>query len=166
MQANCSICLENIGIGNSVITECGHSFHANCLMKNVAFNGFGCPYCRTVMAKVPTEDSESVESESDESELEEYILRGFRFFTNNLNSDDHDSNDILHEISENELDIKPTIEYITEKLIEQGVTMQDFVKAMLKDIREYEEFEEEYDLIDDELFEKVRNTILIYQANS
>ena len=164
MQANCSICLEDIGTGNSVITECGHPFHANCLMQNVAFNGFGCPYCRTIMANVPAEYSESVESESDD--LEEYILRGFRFFDNQLNGEQHTLEDIREELNYTGSDVKPTIEEITEKIIEDGVTIQHFVKAMLKDIREYEEDEEEYDRLDDELFEKIRNVVIQYQLTA
>lgn len=44
----CSICLEIINKNyNKVITNCGHTFHCICLMKNVSINGFACPYCRT-----------------------------------------------------------------------------------------------------------------------
>ena len=44
----CPICMIEIdGTNNRVTTECGHAFHTKCLLSNVAFNGFGCPYCRT-----------------------------------------------------------------------------------------------------------------------
>jgi hypothetical protein len=36
---------------NKLTTECGHTFHTSCLMTNIAKNGFGCPYCRTLMAE-------------------------------------------------------------------------------------------------------------------
>ena len=60
-KTECVICYEEINDGkcNSVVTECGHKFHTNCLMKNVAFNGFGCPYCRTKMAEKQADDSDS-----------------------------------------------------------------------------------------------------------
>ena len=47
LDCECSICLENIdGVSNKVVTDCGHTFHCKCLMTNVSFNGFGCPFCR------------------------------------------------------------------------------------------------------------------------
>ena len=55
---SCPICMDDIVNNvNCVTTECGHCFHASCLMTNVAHNGFGCPYCRTVMAE-DQEDSD------------------------------------------------------------------------------------------------------------
>jgi Ring finger domain len=49
-NVECPICFDTIGVQNNVTTECGHKFHASCLMKNVSVNGFGCPCCRAVMA--------------------------------------------------------------------------------------------------------------------
>ncbi len=61
----CPICMDNIDSkANTVITECGHSFHCSCLMKNTVHNGFGCPYCRTTMAEEP-EFSEEDDDEDD-----------------------------------------------------------------------------------------------------
>ena len=56
----CPICMDCIEstTNNCVTTECGHCFHTNCLMKSVAHNGFGCPYCRTAMAEQPEEDDD------------------------------------------------------------------------------------------------------------
>lgn len=165
MQANCPICLEDVGTTNCVITECGHSFHSSCLMKNVAYNGFGCPYCRAAMANDPDEDETD---DSDETEdYEDYLLRGFRFFHNNLNEEEHDMDDRVDELAIERPDIKPTTEYISGKLIESGITIEHFVKAMLKDVNEYENEEDEYDELDDQLFEKIRGIIINYQvANS
>lgn len=160
MQANCPICLEDIGAENCVLTECGHSFHTNCLMKNVAFNGFGCPYCRTAMAEEQEEYEEYEEYEEDD----DYALRGFRFFNNLLNDDLHDLEDLVDELSDSDVALKPTTSEIVENLVDQGVTMEDFVKAMLSQVREYEDTEEEYSRIDNELFQKIRTVIIAYQA--
>jgi hypothetical protein len=50
---DCPICLEKIEsfTKNYVTTECGHCFHTSCLMASVSHTGFGCPCCRTSMAK-------------------------------------------------------------------------------------------------------------------
>ena len=46
----CSICFDVINAStNSVVTNCGHSFHCLCIMNNIAHNGrngLRCPYCR------------------------------------------------------------------------------------------------------------------------
>ncbi len=44
-QLTCSICLINIdnNSNNIIKTECNHTFHSNCFLQNVAFNGFDCP---------------------------------------------------------------------------------------------------------------------------
>ena len=169
MQANCPICFETVGTTNCVVTECGHTFHSNCLMRNVAYNGFGCPYCRTEMATVP-KDEESDDSEyeetnetEDDTDEETHLLRGLRFFNNHLNGEPHDINDIRDELNYYRLDVKPTIDQIAEKIMEDGVTIKDFIKAMLKDVNEYEEYEDEYDNLDEELFEKLCNVIVQYQ---
>jgi len=61
----CPICYDPIEqTRNCITTECGHQFHAACLMKNVCINGFSCPSCRAQMV------SEDVtESEDDSSHL-------------------------------------------------------------------------------------------------
>lgn len=72
LKDKCPICMEEIeSEKNRVITDCGHAFHCSCLMQNAAYNGFGCPYCRSTMAIEPLEeDDESDETESFEDDWE------------------------------------------------------------------------------------------------
>jgi hypothetical protein len=169
----CSICMDDIDFKNNCITtECGHSFHASCLMRNVAHNGFGCPYCRNTLAEA-VEDSDSEYSEEEEVEVfDDYALRGLRFFTNNLEGNEHEQEDVEEEAEDLALDaeaveveqvIKPSPAFITQKLVEQGVTMEMLVKALLKDHDEYDAEEEEFVRIDDELFGDLRIIISNYQ---
>ena len=169
----CPICMDDIEINrNCVTTECGHCFHASCLMTSVAHNGFGCPYCRTAMAEAPEEDEET-EYETDDEEEDEVdpledndMLRGFRFFFNNVNGDAHDEDDVEEEVANEEAErayqeqqvdiVKPSAAFITEKLVEQGVTMEQLIKALLKDHEEYDAEEEEALRLDDEIFGKMR----------
>jgi len=75
LDCECSICLENIdGVSNKVVTDCGHTFHCKCLMTNVSFNGFGCPFCRNVMAeeKDDEDDDEEEDGEEDDSDDDDY----------------------------------------------------------------------------------------------
>jgi hypothetical protein len=145
-------------------------------MTNVAHNGFGCPYCRNAMAEEQDEedsDDEEEEFEDDEDEEEDNVLRGFRFFINNINGEEHDPEDVQEEIdneeyireaaNEREAIVKPPVALVTQKLIEQGITMEQIVKSLLKDHDEYEEEEEEFVRIDDEIFGKIRIIISNYQ---
>ena len=99
-NVDCPICMDVIeGNNNRVTTECGHCFHTSCLMTSVAHNGFGCPYCRSKMAEEQEQEEESeygseYEEENEEEEYHDYALRGLRFFTNNLNGEQHDEEDI------------------------------------------------------------------------
>jgi len=47
LDDNCSICLENIPIGNMVYRiECNHKFHINCLKPQLINYNRKCPLCR------------------------------------------------------------------------------------------------------------------------
>ena len=172
-QIECPICIELIDCSkNCVTTECGHCFHTNCLMKNVAHNGFGCPYCRIPMAEeLPEEESSEYEEDDYEEEMfNDYALRGLRFFTNNLDGVDHCIEDIKDEEEDEDLEeaeeeeiIRPSSSFITQKLIEQGVTMEQFVKVLLLDHDEYERDKEELIRSDDDLFGKLRIIISNYK---
>lgn len=172
-QIECPICIELIDCSkNCVTTECGHCFHTNCLMKNVAHNGFDCPYCRIAMA-VEIQEEESSEYDEDDYEEEifdDYALRGLRFFFNNLDGVEHCTEDIkdeedeeLMEEAEEEEIIRPSSSFITQKLIEQGVTMEQLVKVLLLDHDEYEKDQEEFVRSDDDLFGKLRIIISNYK---
>lgn len=153
----CSICLECIeGDKNQVITDCGHCFHTNCLMKNIIHNGFGCPYCRTVMAVEPVEsDSESESEWSQEDEDQQYgedSLNGFRWLFQRVEGEDMD---------EIENTFIPTANYISQKLFEQGCTMEHLLKIILVDYEGYDR----YDDFANEAAEKISQIIEGYQRN-
>jgi len=146
-------------------------------MTSVAHNGFGCPYCRTAMAEEP-EDDESTEYETDDGEEEEMFdddaLRGFRFFFNNLNGDEHDAEDVEEEDAAEELEREndtpaepdvnvPTTDFVAQKLREQGVTFEQLVKMICNlDHEEYSE-DDAAERFSDELFGKIRIIVSNYQ---
>ena len=172
-QKECPICMDDIMEINYVITECGHTFHTSCLMKNAAHNGFGCPYCRAVMAEVPEEEEEE-ESEEDDDEttvVEEwnetpfsnYSLRGMRWlFQRSNNEEIEEENDVDEEEEEDELPI-PSSDLVAQKLLEQEITMNDLVKCLLAINHEEYEEKEEYQTKEDEIFEKIQIIISNYR---
>jgi len=149
---DCPICLEIVQQGrNCVVTECGHCFHTSCLMTNVMHNGFGCPYCRDAMTKVEQTDDEEVDEDDDQyddddseydddeedGDQEDYVLRGFRFFYNNVDNVEHDTSDVFVETSDqvseesNPDRLIPTNKYIIEKLQEKNVSYSQLVTMIV-----------------------------------
>jgi hypothetical protein len=147
-------------------------------MQSVAHNGFGCPYCRTAMAEEPEEES----AWSDEQEMtveqemfNDNALRGFRFFWNLLNEEEHDEDDDADEqqleewaerVANEEVDPNiPSTTFVAQKLREQGVTFEQIIDMICKlDHNEYqtlanESAAEEFDNV---LFGKIRIIVSNY----
>jgi hypothetical protein len=170
-EIECPICMDQIDAEkNRVTTECGHCFHASCLMTNVAHNGFGCPYCRTAMtAEVASENSDeeyddfSFDSQEEEGpDYNDHVLRGARWMFQRAegeevdDSDDSESESDDEEAERVEVQPRPTVDYIVEKLVQRGVSMEDLVKSiLLRDHDEYQ-FHDEFERGDNELFGKLR----------
>lgn len=174
-QNECPICMDAIEEVNKnyITTECGHCFHANCLMKSVAHNGFGCPYCRTTMAEAPDDDDDDTSSnQGDEDIYNNDVLRGLRFFTNNLQGIVHDEDDedaeedyqteLLHDIQEDERDESiPTTQFVADKLREQGINYEQVVSLIL--YNNHEEYETDtLERLDGEVFGKIRRIVSNY----
>ena len=147
----CPICMEVLtGTKNIVTTECGHCFHTNCLMTSVAHTGFGCPYCRTQMAAAP-EDSDDEDDDDDDSEWDtvdeddelygDHSLRGVRWLFQRANGEEVDDEEDLEDTRDDEdmdIIVKPSVEFLTRKLVSQGITMENMVQALLIDHEEYD----------------------------
>lgn len=156
----CPICFDEIETNkNNITTECGHKFHTSCLMKNVTINGFGCPYCRSVMAEEPTfdEDSEENSEEDDDSEFNslydesvegDYVLRGVRW---------------LFQREEGELleddEPTPSITNLTQRLIESGFTMENLIEIIMNDSPLYRENLEQSDILTQQFHDTLNNII-------
>jgi hypothetical protein len=169
----CPICMDEIEEKNKVTTECGHCFHTSCLMKNIAHNGFGCPYCRTAMAEQPVDnntdedyDEFSIDEEEEGPDYNDNVLRGARWLFQRVEGEevDDDEDSVLDEEEEElEDDAVPSVDYITEKLIQQGVTMKQLLKSILLfDHIEYQD-DESFERENNQLFGKLRIIISNYE---
>ena len=159
---DCPICFDPIGEKNNITTECGHKFHASCLMTNISRNGFGCPCCRAVMVdqnhndqnhndqdnQMEIDEMEMDEMEIDEMEMDETFdddaLRGLRLLTNLLEGNEHDQEDVVAEYQyvqqcEEEENRPPTLDLVTILLAQQGITFEQLVANALMDHDEYED---------------------------
>ena len=123
-DSECPICMEIIDLcKNCSTTECGHKFHSNCLMKSIAFNGFGCPYCRFEMVEeIDDSDDEDDEEGGEEGEERE---------NEDGDDDEEDDEDYEGEDDENENQPLPSFELIQKKFIDKGITYESLVKTIM-----------------------------------
>ncbi len=176
-QIECPICFEVVEVNrNCVTTECGHCFHANCLMQSVAHNGFGCPYCRTIMVEVPEEEDESDgyftdDYDDDATLFDEYALTSFRMFHQQLNNEE-----VEEEVEEDEewetltedeeLPTEPNAAYVAQKLTERGITFEDLVKNVLvSEHNRYGTLYSEYCRRSSEIYGQFRAVITQYRPS-
>jgi hypothetical protein len=155
---------------NNLTTDCGHTFHTSCLLTNIAKNGFGCPYCRTLLA----------EKESDDESLPTLIDAEEYNWETEVNQIDLTETDaalawnaeitpLLENVERREVETLdadlpdthtiPTPREIVTKLQERGITMYHFVQAFLKDFVSYGNDEETFMRVDDELYEHINEII-------
>jgi hypothetical protein len=155
-QIDCPICMDCIEstTKNCVTTECGHCFHTNCLMKSVAHNGFGCPYCRNKMAEEPREKNyfdDEYSIEDDNTIFDDDALTSFRMFNQRINDEEVEeeepeewetvNGDEQEEVIEEEhYSHLPSSSYVAEKLAEKGITYEDLVKSLLECEHNYPDF--------------------------
>ena len=137
LDCECSICLENIiGVSNKVVTDCGHTFHCKCIMTNISFNGFSCPFCRNAMADLQ-EDSDSDSNSDSGSDSHPNTIISTEEDDDDDYEDVSDDNSVHYINQRNELrrvvndEIMPESGLIIKILQEQGYTMEDLVKLHL-----------------------------------
>ena len=125
-ESECPICMEIIDLcKNCSTTECGHKFHSNCLMKSIAFNGFGCPYCRFEMVE-EIDDSDDDDDDEYQDGDEESDEEGDENEEDD-NNDEEENEDGLP----NQNEQLPSFELIEKKFIEKGITYECLVKSVL-----------------------------------
>ena len=99
-------------------------------MKSIAFNGFGCPYCRFEMVE------EIADSEDDEDD-EEYEDGGDRAEDDADGDNDGGDDDADGTESDDDGDVidpnepLPSFELIQKKFIEKGITYDSLVKTIM-----------------------------------
>jgi hypothetical protein len=118
-------------------------------------------------------DEESDYDDNEEEEIyepyDDYALRGLRLFNNNINGEEHDQEDLEEEDFEHpeenvEEDAEeetppPPVSYLVQKLTEQGITMEDLLKAVLCSCHDYQRDYEDFERVESEIVGRV-TTIL------
>lgn len=137
---NCPICMDDIGYERNIcVTECGHMFCMKCMALNLVMQNISCPCCRFVLADVSlgNDDDEDDDDENDDEDENEPRVEGqdtgnevrrrhrnmyydedvltINSFSTNENNNDNDH---------------ASVEEITQKLQESGLTMLDIVSVL------------------------------------
>lgn len=108
-NVECCICYETINTEkNNCVTECGHQFCFRCMATSMVHNGCTCPYCRSPLVEMSSDDGE--EEEEDEEE-------------------DEDGEEDEEEDDEDKAECD--IEELTRRLKANGFKMQDVLSMLL-----------------------------------
>jgi hypothetical protein len=134
------------------------------------------------VADEESEYDDDIDDESDEV-YGTYVLRGFRFFNNIINDEEHEQEDLEDEdeleeyiaeleeanattvnaaVPQDEEAVKPPLSHITQKLVDQGVTMEALVKVLLMNLDEYDRDYEDFERVENEMCGRVRTILNNY----
>ena len=167
----CPICMDDIipNTKNFTNTECGHCFHASCLMTNIRHNGFGCPYCREEMVEehneYPDDQSEISYITQDEVELyDDTALTNMRILFQQVEGEEvePETEPQEQEQEQEEEEPIPHIDTIMRKLIGCGVTYKDLVRSAILEHDEYQD-DDDNNISADKIFSVIR--ILVSNFN-
>ncbi len=140
----CPICLSDISNEkNSVVTNCGHCYHAGCLMIHVARNGFGCPYCRNNMVRN--------EGQTEEDNYE------------NEDEEDEDYEDYEDYEEDEEPVVEPTVEPADEPVVCKKMTIEGkkyLINKKTQDVYDYENTVNSDDFVVVGLWDQVHSRIV------
>jgi hypothetical protein len=132
LVVDCPICFDDIDVNkNCVVTECGHKFHASCLLRSVAHSNFACPCCRFELAEKPEESDDGYDEEDDdEDEIEDEIMQSMRWMFQRAEGEE-----LEEEFEDEEEDQVPDVplSYIMENLTTMDYNFEDMVRILLND---------------------------------
>ena len=133
--AECPICFDDIEVTkNCVITECGHKFHASCLLRSVAHSNFACPCCRFELAEKPEESDDGYDDEDDyEEEISDSVLQSVRWLFQRAEGEEIDENEEEEVDEEEEAVVEVPVSYIADNLIAMNYNFEDLVKIFVNE---------------------------------
>ena len=181
LMTSCIICMDELeNTTNYVKTECGHEFHTSCLMKNVSHNGFACPCCRDKMAEEVNDDDSiddddddlsvwSTENLSNGPQYSDYALRGARWMFQQMMGeeiDDDEEDEMVEVVLVPVNEPVPSVEFISKKLKEQNVEIEDLVKPLLLEHEEYDSAFESLQFAESKIFGLLRIIISNYSPEA
>jgi hypothetical protein len=130
---DCPICFDDINATkNCIITECGHKFHASCLLRSVAHENFDCPCCRFELTERPEESDDGFDEENydDDDEISDEIMQSMRWMFQRAEGEELEDEYVLEE--DEQIPDVP-VSYISENLTSMNYSFEDMIKIILND---------------------------------
>jgi hypothetical protein len=143
MMNECPICFDDIDTNkNCVITECGHKFHASCLLRSVAFGNFDCPCCRFELAEGPEEESDDGfdEEDDDDYEINDETMQSMRWLFQRAEGEELEEEELDDDEEEDQVPEVP-LNYVVDNLQTMNYTFEDMIKIILNDFLDNEQDE-------------------------
>jgi hypothetical protein len=129
--------MDNIEVSkNCIVTECGHKFHASCLLSSVAHSNFACPCCRYELAEHPEEsdyDSDDGSEEEDDQEIYQNMRWLFQRAEGEELEEEWDEDDDEYEDEDEGEERNIPVNYIVSNLSSLNYNFEDIVKVLLND---------------------------------
>jgi hypothetical protein len=132
----CPICFDDVEMTkNCIITECGHKFHASCLLRSVVHNNLDCPCCRFELVESPQEedDEDYDENEEDDDEEETMIFYGFRTLFQRAEGEEVEPEIEDEDEDEDDEERNVPLSYIVDEFTNRNYNFNDLVTILLND---------------------------------
>ena len=156
---DCPICFDDINATkNCVTTECGHKFHASCLLRSVAHGNFDCPCCRFELAEKPEESDDGYDEEDDEDEINDEIMQSMRWMFQRAEGEELEEE--FEEEEEEEATPDVPLSYIMENLTTMNYNFEDMVRILLNDFLDSDQDERSVSILEvvDSLIDRYEGT--------
>ena len=144
---DCPICFDDINpTKNCIITECGHKFHASCLLRSVAHENFDCPCCRFELTERPEESDDGFDEENydDDDEISDEIMQSMRWMFQRAEGEELEDEE-LEEDEEQAPDVP--VSYISENLTSMNYSFEDMIKIILNDFLDSDQDERSINIL-------------------
>ena len=136
-QIECPICMDNIVLSkNCVVTECGHTFHASCLLASVAHKNFDCPCCRFELAEHPEESEGEYSDDGSEEEDDQETFQNMRWLFQRAEGEELEeewSEDDEYDDEDAGEERNIPISYFVNNLSNLNYNFEDMVKVLVND---------------------------------
>ena len=157
----CPICFDDINATkNCVTTECGHKFHASCLLRSVAHGNFDCPCCRFELAERPEESDDGFDDENydDDDEISDEIMQSMRWMFQRAEGEELEEENVLEEEEDQAPDVP--LSYVVENLTTMNYSFEDMIKIILNDFLDSDQDERSLSILEaiDDLVDRYEGT--------
>ena len=160
-SVECPICFDDINpTKNCIITECGHKFHASCLMRSVAHENFDCPCCRFELVERPEESDDGFDEDNydDDDDDDDEIMQSMRWMFQRAEGEELEEEELEEDEEQQPPDVP--LSYVVENLTTMNYSFEDMIKIILNDFLNSDQDERSVSILEaiDDLIDRYEET--------